>query len=702
MKLTFKFNFILLVVVLAINSGWSQCPFGTPVVDPNLGNNAMIAEVCIDGLPASGGKLAVFLDQELRGAADIFFISSLGKAISQIAIKGNAGENLRFEICDPGNNNFTITENLLLMAGVTVYGTSLTDTVKLNNVDITPPFILSITSTTDSDAYKVGIPINVTVNFNEPTTLTTGENLTINLNTGRSISIENFALQTSVSGIYNVSAGDSSADLTVDSVTFLGSLQDELGNPAISPLTIPAGQNLGDNGDIVIDTEVPLITVTGDTKTIECGTVSPNFLVDVVVSDNLDTSLTINVDSSMVNLNSSGAYTVNYDINDDAGNSAEQKSRTYTVVDTTMPEIFISSMEVSVELGVTPNFLDGVSVMDNCDTSPLVTHNGNTAAFNANMVGTYSIIYTSSDSESNMSSPTTRIYQVVQPWIVEIFKNDDVTSSIQFGVAGTALDGFDAANDTTGLNTDDIFINNTDGPLSIDIRSIKDVHTWDLVIDATAGITSINWTGINAIPETHFLSLYEVDNSGNPISADVKNMGVENQLAVQPGAGSRFYKIRYAKDLSVGMVLKKGWNLVSFPIKPTESTVSQVFSKGISSGENISTAVWSVENEHYLKPTTIDVLKGYWVYAFADELIVLAGTPAVLDSGGNLLKDLNMGWNLYGPVKSFTLTNSLPANIGSIIWTWDGAKDVVARNMEIFKAYWIYSEANGVQFNLAK
>ncbi len=238
------------------------CPFGSPTTDPALGNNAMIADVKMDGSPVSGGKLAAFVGQDLRGIADITFIAAFNKAISQMAIKANPTEKVRFEICDAVNTNFIIKEELIIQSGITEYGTSIADSFSLNTIDNTPPAIQSITSTNNNASYNAGKSINVTINFNEATTLVGGP-LIVELESGTTdvtVSFSAFTSQTSISGDFNVLSGFTSADLNVNGITFTGMVKDDTGNevPGTS-LSIPGGENLADNKDIVIDTTVPTI-----------------------------------------------------------------------------------------------------------------------------------------------------------------------------------------------------------------------------------------------------------------------------------------------------------------------------------------------------------------------------------------------------------------------------------------------------------
>jgi len=125
------------------------------------------------------------------------------------------------------------------------------------------PTITSITSTSNG-TFGVGGNVDVTVNFSENVSLAAG-NLTVNLDTGGTVSISPFNNSNTASGTYTVGAGQNSTDLNSNSPLVLAggaTLQDGTGNNVT--LTIPGGQSLADNKDIVIDTGAPTAPLTPD------------------------------------------------------------------------------------------------------------------------------------------------------------------------------------------------------------------------------------------------------------------------------------------------------------------------------------------------------------------------------------------------------------------------------------------------------
>ncbi len=127
-------------------------------------------------------------------------------------------------------------------------------------VDTTAPQVVRIRSTSANQTYGAGAAINVTVDFSEAVTLT-GGNLLVTLSTGAVVTIGPFPSSTSASGTYTVAAGQNSPDLNAQSPLTLsaGTLRDAAGNNCV--LTIPAGQDLADLQDIVVDTAGPAVTI---------------------------------------------------------------------------------------------------------------------------------------------------------------------------------------------------------------------------------------------------------------------------------------------------------------------------------------------------------------------------------------------------------------------------------------------------------
>jgi hypothetical protein len=122
--------------------------------------------------------------------------------------------------------------------------------------------IQSISSTSGSGTFGVGDSVNVTVTFDEGVDFTAnGGTLQVTLSNGETLTLADAdaANHTMFSGIYTIQEGGTdSADLDAAGVSLTGSatlVANDDGMPA--DLSLPAGQNLADNQDIVVDANTP-------------------------------------------------------------------------------------------------------------------------------------------------------------------------------------------------------------------------------------------------------------------------------------------------------------------------------------------------------------------------------------------------------------------------------------------------------------
>ena len=137
-------------------------------------------------------------------------------------------------------------------------------------------------------------------------------------------------------------------------------------------------------------------------------------------------------------------------------------------------------------------------------------------------------------------------------------------------------------------------------------------------------------------------------------------------------------------DTRLVLGLEAGWNLVSLPFEPSDSTVEAIFALA---GE---IAVWAWDNATaaYRLPDRIEAKEGYWVYApAAAKLIVQGEAPA--DDGRGFLP----GWNLFGPLADCALPNE--AFLTGSAFGWKGHTYHVATTLLRTRGYWIRANAAG-------
>ena len=192
----------------------------------------------------------------------------------------------------------------------------------------------------------------------------------------------------------------------------------------------------------VVDTEVPVITLTGaNPQVIEVGGTYSE--LGATVTDNYDTGLTATIDSSAVHTTTVGSYSVTYDAQDSSGNHATQLIRTVNVVDTEVPVITLTGANPQI-LHLNNVYTElGATALDNYDgdiTDDIVS---DSSAVNTAALGDYTVTYNVTDSEDNEAIQATRTVSVVNQ--LPIANNDSFTiyenDSIENGdvtTAGTA------------------------------------------------------------------------------------------------------------------------------------------------------------------------------------------------------------------------------------------------------------------------
>ena len=127
-------------------------------------------------------------------------------------------------------------------------------------------------------------------------------------------------------------------------------------------------------------------------------------------------------------------------------------------------------------------------------------------------------------------------------------------------------------------------------------------------------------------------------------------------------------------------VLKKGWNLISFPYIPLEKRAGALFQ------ENTQGGVWFLDNKILNPVKTVNPLTGYWLYCPAEEpLPVLIRGVDLTD--GRL--HLDQGWYILGPITD----NDWPATLPGLVWYWDGTMFRRADSLKPGQGYLIHSQA---------
>ncbi len=240
----------------------------------------------------------------------------------------------------------------------------------------------------------------------------------------------------------------------------------------------------------------PVIFITGGTPVTVLASTTYTDL-GATYTDNVDGGpFAASIASSTVDTNNIGVYTVTYSATDVAGNVSTAK-RTINVIaqDLTAPTISVIGVNpMSVTIGTSYTELGAVSI-DNFDgdiTSGIIT----TGSVNTSATGTYTIIYTSTDSSGNIAS-STRTVNVV-PDLVPPTITITGANPVNILVGAVYTDAGATAND------------NVDGNLTGSIVSTSTVNTavvgtysvtYSVVDSSGNGATSSRTVNVNA-PDT--------------------------------------------------------------------------------------------------------------------------------------------------------------------------------------------------------
>ena len=168
-----------------------------------------------------------------------------------------------------------------------------------------------------------------------------------------------------------------------------------------------ADQSWGASGDTEMpDTIAPVITLVGSSPvTVAHGSTYTDS--GATATDSRDGSVTADIVTvNPVNTSAIGPYTVTYDVDDAAGNSATQVTRTVNVTDQTIPAITLTGNS-TVNLTVGDTYTEqGATWTDNVDGSGAVSNI--TGTVNTSIADTYNIAYNFTDAAGNAATEVIR------------------------------------------------------------------------------------------------------------------------------------------------------------------------------------------------------------------------------------------------------------------------------------------------------
>ena len=225
----------------------------------------------------------------------------------------------------------------------------------------------------------------------------------------------------------------------------------------------------------------PVITIAGGDIDHEQGTTYTD--IGATALDNIDGDITsLIIVESDVDSDTAGTYTVVYSVSDSSGNAAEQKTRTVVVSDTTKPVITIAGGDIDHEQGTTYTDI-GATALDNIDgdiTSLIIVESD----VDSDTAGTYTVVYSVSDSSGNAAEQKTRtvvVSDTTKP-IITVIGNSEVRlliDDVYVDEGATAYDNIDG-----DLTTQIITVN------PVDISQIGDYVVTYNVTDSSGNQAS--------------------------------------------------------------------------------------------------------------------------------------------------------------------------------------------------------------------
>ena len=225
--------------------------------------------------------------------------------------------------------------------------------------DITPPTISSVSGVTSTGSFKGGDRILLKVTFSEIVTLSSGDTLTLTLNNGESTTIETIDATDTVKVYYTVGYTTNLDNLKVSSISLSdGTLTDAAGNIMI---VFTGYTNLTDG--YVIDNTKPVITsitpswgtILTNIETLSDGTIT--VIIDSIedgqfvtiqlnntfyIGTTSSNTAIITIPAANLQILSEITHTIIVNVNDLAGNAAEEKSTSF-LCDVSLPTMIITT-----------------------------------------------------------------------------------------------------------------------------------------------------------------------------------------------------------------------------------------------------------------------------------------------------------------------------------------------------------------------
>ncbi len=301
---------------------------------------------------------------------------------------------------------------------------------------ITAPVVNSVSASTANGSYKAGNVVIVTVGFTSAVTVTGTP--TITLNTGAVVNYTSGSGTSTLSFNYTISPTQTSNDLDYTTTSALllagGTIKDQNGNDALLTLpTVGGASSLGGQKNIIIDTQIPLVT----TATIASNNASPTIAKpgDIVtlsfISNETIQTPVVTIAGNTVSATTTGsnnwtaAYTmtgndpsgnISFSIpfNDIAGNAGvtltattNSSSVTFDKTAPVISPVTITSNNTNTAFAKTGNIVTVSFTASKTISTPVVTIRGNTASVTNTTGNNWTAVYTMTAADESGIIPFT-------------------------------------------------------------------------------------------------------------------------------------------------------------------------------------------------------------------------------------------------------------------------------------------------------